>query len=219
MITQDITVRVDNLSRLSRARTQLFNHACVVTIRDKAYVLTVRFVRNRQPVFRGQGARRVFGRQMAEWETQIIQLLWSGREQEIRLVAVRIGGAMQFGTIRAHHALYIVTRRHAVGIQILCRLQEVFELHALIATDARHRGRACEVAVGEFIDHGFLEDVFVVEHVVREAHFLGHAAGVMNVTTRTARAFFRQRRPVIIKLEGHADHVIAFFGELRGDYG
>ena len=45
---------------------------------------------------------------------------------------------------------------------------------------------------------------------MREPHALGHAAGVVNVLSGATGTLFRQRRAVIVKLQGHADHVIAF---------
>ena len=54
---------------------------------------------------------------------------------------------------------------------------------------------------------------------MRKAHFFGHAACIVDVTTRAARAFFRQRRPVIVKLQGDAHDIIAFFGQFGGDDG
>jgi hypothetical protein len=72
-----------------------------------------------------------------------------------------------------------------------------------------------EVAVGELVDHRILEDVFVIQHVVREVHFLGHAARIVDVDPRAAGAFLGQRRAMIVKLQRHAHHVIAFFGQHR----
>ena len=74
-------------------------------------------------------------------ETADSQLLWRRREQEIALILGRISGGMQLRPVIAHHALNIVTRRHAIGIQILCGAQQVLEFHPLVAADARHRGR------------------------------------------------------------------------------
>ncbi len=49
-----------------------------------------------------------------------------------------------------------------------------------------------------------------------KAHGFGHAAGIVDILPRTASALLGQRRPVIVKLQRHADHVIALFRQLRG---
>ncbi len=94
-------------------------------------------------------------------------------------------------------------------------LQQILELHPFIAANTRHRRRPRQIGIGKFINHRLAEGVFIVQHVMRKAHRLGHAPRIVNIPPRTARAFFRQRRPVIIKLQGHAHHIIAFIGQLR----
>ena len=48
---------------------------------------------------------------------------------------------------------------------------------------------------------------------MRKAHFLGHAAGIVNIAARTTGAFLGQSRAMIIKLQGHAHDIIAFLGQ------
>ena len=52
-----------------------------------------------------------------------------------------------------------------------------------------------------------------------KAHFLGDAAGVMDVDPGTAGAFLGQRRAVVVELQRYAHHIIALFGELGRDDG
>ena len=54
---------------------------------------------------------------------------------------------------------------------------------------------------------------------MRKPHCLGHAAGVVDILTGAAGALLGQRRAVIVKLQGHADDVIAFVLQHRGDHG
>ena len=89
-------------------------------------------------------------------------------------------------------------RCHAIGVEVTGCFQEVLELHPLITADAGHGGRSGKVAVGEFVDHRVLEDVFIVQNVVRKAHLLGHTAGIVNVEPSTAGPFFCKGRAVII---------------------
>ncbi len=51
---------------------------------------------------------------------------------------------------------------------------------------------------------------------MRKAHGFCHTPRIMNIATRTARAFFGQCGTVIVKLQGDANDVIAFVGQLGG---
>ena len=122
---------------------------------------------------------------------------------------------MELGLGRAHLALDVVARRHAVGVEIARGLEQVPELHALVAADAGNGRGAGEIAVGKLVDHRLAEGVLVIEHVMGESHLLGDAAGVVDVAARAARALLGQCRAVVIELQRHAHHVIAFLGQLR----
>ena len=213
MLTQNGAVVIHDLARFRRARAQFFDHLGIVAIGHKTNVLAVGFVRQRQPVFACQFAGLFLGRVMAQREPQIIELFWRGREQEIALVLGRVGGAMQFRPLIAHHPLNVVTGRHAVGVQIARGFQQVLELDPFVTADAGHRCRPSQIAVGEFINHGILKDVFVIKHVMGEAHFLGHAAGIVNITARATGAFLGQRRAMIVELQRHAHNVVPLFGQ------
>lgn len=155
---------------------------------------------------------------MPQRKAQIIQLIGRGGKQEIALVAVRIGGAMQLWPGGAQLALDIMPRGHAIGVQFLRRCQQILELHPLVAADAGHRGRACQIGIREFLDHRFAEHVFVIQHIMRKAHGFRHAPRIMDITPGAAGALFRQRRAMVIQLQRDADHVIAFFLQHGGHH-
>jgi hypothetical protein len=167
---------------------------------------------------RGHGPRFGFRRHSAQRKPQKGQLLGRGREQEIGLVAVRVGGAMQFRPGGPHDPPDIVPGRHAIGIQIARGAQQVLELHPLVAADAGHRRCAAQIGVGELVHHRFAEHAFIVEHIMRKAHRLGHAAGVMDIAARAARALLRQRRAMVVKLQRDSDHIVARARQLGRDH-
>ncbi len=115
MGAQNAAIGMYDVARFSCTGAQFFDDACVVTVWDKADVLTVGLVRDRQAVFRRQRAGRILGRQMAQRKAQVIKLFRRGREQEIALIAVRILGTKPFRRVRAYIALDLMTGRHAVG--------------------------------------------------------------------------------------------------------
>ena len=94
--------------------------------------------------------------------------------------------------------------------------EQVGELDRAVALDARHRRLARRVAFGEAVDHGFLEARLVVEHVMRDADALGDRARVMDVAPGAAGALAVGGGAVVVKLQGHADDVVALRLEQRG---
>ena len=87
---------------------------------NETNVLTIRFGRNGQGEMIRQFSHLRF-RQVAQWEAHKIELLRSGGEKEIGLIAACIGSAMQFRARFAIHAANIVTCRQAIGAEIFRR--------------------------------------------------------------------------------------------------
>ena len=108
----------------------------------------------------------------------------------------------------------------AIRAEIARGLQEVFELHFLIALHAGNGRLAAQVAVGKVVHHRLAEAAFVIEHVMGNADAVCHAAGIVNVRARAARAGAAHGLAVIVQLKRDADHIIAlFFQEGRDDRG
>ena len=106
-------------------------------------------------------------------------------------------------------------RRHAIRVQILGCRQQILELDPFIAADARHRRRPGQVGVGKLLHHRFPEGILVIQHIVRKPHRFCHPPRIVNIPPRAARPFFRQRRPMVIKLQSDADDIITFLGQQR----
>ena len=200
MLAQHASLQIDDLARIGGTGAQLFDHAGIIAIRDEADVLTVGLVGDGEAEFRRQRPGLGLAGKPAQRKAQEIQLLGRGREQEIALVTGRIGRHMQLCALFAVKSADIMPGRHAIGVKFARGLQQVAELHPLIAADAGHRGGAGQIGVGKFLDHRFPELVFVIQHVMRKADALCHAAGIVNVLPCAACAFFRQGRAVIVKL-------------------
>ena len=94
--------------------------------------------------------------------------------------------------------------------------EQVGELDGAVALDARHRCFARRVALGEAVDHRFLEARLVVEHVMRNADALGDRTRVVDVAARAARALAVRGGAVVVELQRDPDHVIALGLEQRG---
>ncbi len=147
---------------------------------------------------------------MTERKAQEIQLFAVGGEQEIRLIAIGVRGAVQFRARRALEALDVVTGGQTIRIQVLRGFQQIAELDPFVAADAGNRCGTGEILIGKLLDHRVAEPILVVEDVMREIHFLGDAAGIMDVRSGATRALLRQRLSVIVKLKRDPDDVVAF---------
>ena len=120
---------------------------------------------------------------------------------------------MQFRPGPAHLPAHIVSGRHRLGAQIPRDIQQVAELHRLIAADAGNGGFAAQIGVREVFDHLLTEPALVVEHIVRDAHRLGRGACVVDILAGAAGALLLDRRAVIIELQRHAHDIVAGAGQ------
>src|SRR5206468_7118599 len=120
---------------------------------------------------------------------QIVELLLRRREQEIALVAIGIGGADQCARAAGATARGdIMAGGERGGAELARGLQQVAKLDRAVALDARHRGLAERVRVGEIVDDGLAKSVLVVEHVMWNAELGGDVARVVDILARTAGA-------------------------------
>jgi len=100
--------------------------------------------------------------------------------------------------------------------EITCCVEEIFELDVLVARDTRDRRFACHIRFGEGIDHLVFEAAFIVEHIMGNAQTRSDIARIMNILSRAAGTFAMNGFAMIIKLQGHADDIIAVALEQRG---
>ena len=177
--------------------------------RHEADVLAVLLVGDLETEAPRQFARLRLGH-VAERKAQIVELLARGREQEIALVAIGIGGADQRARSVGEAARGdIMSGRERRGAEFARGRQQIAKLDRAVALDAGHRRLAERVAVGEIVDHRFAEAALVVEHVMRNADPLGDVAGVVDVLPGAAGALAMGGRAMIVKLQRDADDVIA----------
>ena len=155
-------------------------------------------------------------RQAAEREAQQVELRARGGEQEIALVAVGIMRAIErVAAVGAAAADHIVAGREHACAEIAGGAEQVGELDRTVALDARHRRLARRIALGETIDHGGAEALFIVEHVVRNADALRDRARIMDVAAGAAGTLAVRGRAVVVELQRDADDVVALGLEQR----
>ena len=131
-------------------------------------------------------------RQIAQREAQIVELLaawWRTGSRTGRATGRR--ARRSSGPVGPTDAADIVAGGHGLGAQVAGDVQQVAELHRLIAADAGDRRLAAQIGVGELLDHRVAEAAFVVEHIVRDAQRLGRRrASWMSWPAQQAPFFF-----------------------------
>ena len=138
-----------------------------------------------EPELAGELAHRRLG-QAAEREAQEVELLAGGREQEVALVARRIGGAVQLGSVRSGHAPDVMAGGQAVGAEIAGKGEQVGELHRLVARNAGDGSPAPRIFVGEALDDAVAEAGLVIEDVMGDSEPLGDGSRVVDVASGAA---------------------------------
>src|SRR6185437_2646160 len=98
------------------------------------------------------------------------------------------------------------------------RNQQVVELDRHITFDTGNRRFAVNVTFRKAIDDGLFEAGLVIEHVMRNANTVSHAAGVINILSCVARTFAMHRCSVVVKLQCDPNDVVALRLEQGGRY-
>src|SRR3982751_1259695 len=128
-------------------------------------------------------------RQRAERKAQHVELLARGREQEIALVTVAVVRTeKRAAAVRRTAVNHVVPGGQDAAAKLARGIEQISELDGPVALDARDRRLARRIALGEAVDHRFLEARLVVEHVMRNAEPLGDHPRVMDVAPGAARA-------------------------------
>ena len=95
--------------------------------------------------------------------------------------------------------------------------QQLVKLQMVVAQAARDGRASGKIFVDERTHHVALKALLMVDHVIRNAQVLGHAAGVVHVIDRAAaalhllgHAFASGQAALVPELHGQAHHVVAF---------
>ncbi len=135
------------------------------------------------------------------------------------MVSRGIVGPIERGTISCVAAHDIMPGRQHVRAEIAGRFKQVCELYLLVACNARDWRLAAQIAVGERSHDAVAETIFIIKDVVGEARDIGHPPGILNVLSRATGAWLPHRCPMVIELQGHADHVVTLRVKHRGNHG
>ena len=184
---------------LRRAGAQLLDDRGVIAVGHEADVLAVGLGGDRKPHLLRDLANVALDLG-PERKHQLGELRLRRREQEIALVACRIGTAVEHRTTRTIAPFDVMPRRERIGVEIPRGLEKVEELHVLVAGNAGNWGFAGRIAVGKGGDHLFPEPGLIVEDVVGNAERFGEceapddgtASRPLSTTCRRTRPGFAQ---------------------------
>ena len=171
-----------------------------------------------RPIFARDLAHPRLG-QRPQWKPEALKLRAGGSEQEIALVAIRVGR-----TEKRPPAAPVVTAddivagRQEVGAEVVGGGEQINEFHVLVAGDARDRGLAGDIGAGKRLDDLLPKPLLIVEHVMGNTEPRGDIARVVDILPGATRALAMRRFAVVVELHRHADDVVAFGGKhRRGD--
>ena len=109
--------------------------------------------------------------------------------------------------------------RKTVGPKLLGELDQISELHTLVAQAARYRSAPARILVSEMLDNASAEPAFVVEHIMGDADTVADGARVVDVLARAAGSGALGRLAVVVKLERNTDDLRARARSERGHDG
>src|SRR4029077_8237167 len=99
---------------------------------------------------------------VAERKADEVELLARGGKQEIALVAIGIGRAVQRArSVGEATRRHIMTGRERLRAELARGRQQIAKLDRAVALDARHRRLAGGVARGKAVDHRLLEALLI----------------------------------------------------------
>ena len=213
MPAEDAPVDMDDIARLGSLGHQALDHVAVASGGDEADVLAVRLVGVQEPVAPRKLAGLDLGK-VAERKAKAGELLPGRREQEIALVALGVGRAVERPSAASVVARdHVMPGRQQVGAEILGGVEQIGEFHVLVAGDAGYRRLAGNIGAREGLDHLFAKALLVVEHVMGNADPRRDVAGVVDILPRAAGPLPVGRLAVVVELHGDADDVIALGGQ------
>ena len=217
MLSQNAAVEMDDVTAGIGIGPNFANDAGIIAIGHEADVLTVGLHGDHQPQLLSDRAHLRLGHP-AKREAQIIELHLSRCEQEIALIARRIGGPVQLRSVGTFYAANIMAGGKTVCPQFLRQPEQIGEFHPHIAAHARDRCASCHIFVSEMVDYRLPEPAFMVEHIMCNTQLVGDCTGITNVLPCAASPCPLHRAAVIVQLKRDADCFCArASGECRND--
>ena len=195
----------------------------MVAVGDEADLVAVRLLRNGQPELARLLAHGALV-EVADRKHRVRELRLVQREEEVRLILRRVRAALQpvasGGGIEIHAR--VVTRRHELRAEPVGAVDERRELQVAVAVDARDRRAAGRILADEVRDDGLGELRLEIDDVVRDADARGHAARVVEVVDRAARAEAHaalvRSSCLVVQLHRQPDDVVPLARQQRGGH-
>src|ERR1700732_3521045 len=207
-----------NLAGQRRAWRQAFDEIAVSAGWHETNILAVGFIGNRQAEPAGEGADlRLF--HIAERKPQQLEVRLGRRVLEIALHAGNVMGQVEGAMARGFGpGRHVMAGRQDIGAEVLRRFKQIGEFDFAVASDARYGRLARRITLRERRDDLAPEPLLVVKDIVRDAEAGGGKTRIMNVLSGATGSFAVNRRAMVIKLQRHADNLVALLLEKSGHY-
>ena len=186
----------------------------IVPIRHKADILAIRLFCHHQSAFLRYGAYLRLG-VLPQRQPQHGQLLLRQVIQHIALVLFGMNGSFQLPAAGRFivAAAGIVPGRHQVKAQLPELMGKGPKFNISVAADAGVRRAPAQVFLRKGPYHLLPEQVFIIQHIVRNAQLLAHIGRVPHIVGAAAAGF---QRGVVPQLKGHTGHLISLlFQQVR----
>ncbi len=159
--------------------TALANQRRMIAVGHETDFDAVRLIGNAKTRLARQGAHFVFA-MAANGKQQMRQHFAAQAVQHIRLILVRIGGAVQLDTGSGPNDLGVVARGDEIGLQLLAVAPQLAELQPVVAHYARIGRAPQQIFVGEVIDDA-IKLALKVEGIERDIEAVGDTTGVAGI--------------------------------------
>ena len=213
MASEHPAINMHDVARHRRARRQAFDEIAVSAGWHEANILAVGFIGDRQAKPAGEGADLGFFH-IAERKPQQLELRLGRREQEIALIAGKVIRAVERTIARSFKpGRHVMAGRQDIGAEVLRRFKQIGEFDFAIAGNARYGRLPRRITLRERRDDLALEPLLVVEHIMRDAEPGGGKTRIVNILSGATGSFAVNRRAMVVKLQRHADDVVALLLE------
>src|SRR6266567_1300286 len=163
-------------------------------------------------------------RHFTERKDRAAELLLGQTEQKIGLVLARIGRTLQepaaSGFVEGDAS--VVSCGNPRSSNLLGYNEQLIKLQVVITEAAGDRCAPGNIFLDERTNHVALETLLVIDHVIRDADLLRHAAGIVDIIERAAtslhglgHALLPSEAALVPELHGEADDVVS----LRAQHG
>ena len=218
VLAEDFTFFVNEVARFGSLSGVLLDEGRIVTVRNEADILAVRFVsidealllRDLTDFFLGVGTER---------EECVGKLILSHGVEHIALILGRVESFPEDKTscLRILLSACIVTACDIFTAKFSCLIEKGGEFQETVTVDTRVRCASVKISICELIDDAFVEFLLHGKYVIKHAETCGNTSSILCIGRSTACPVSRIAALwIIIKLQSGTGAVVALLNHQIG---